>query len=69
LRSFDDVLYYIGDTKTETGLTVQAYLVTETYDKGVKVPDEDMDALCIQSHDVCPQWNYTIHPRSHPPPA
>jgi hypothetical protein len=69
LRSFDDVLYYIGDTKTETGLTVQAYLVTETYDKGVKVPDEEMDALCIQSHDVCPQWNYTIHPRSHPPPA
>ena len=69
LRSFDDVLYYIGDTKTETGLTVQAYLVTEAYDKGVKVPDEDMDALCIQSHDVCPQWNYTIHPRSHPPPA
>ena len=69
LRSFDDVLYYIGGTKTETGLTVQAYLVTETYDKGVKVPDEEMDALCIQSHDVCPQWNYTIHPRSHPPPA
>ena len=69
LRSFDDVLYYIDDTKTETGLTVQAHLVTETYDKGVKVPDEEMDALCIQPHDVCPQWNYTIHPRSNPPPA
>ena len=69
LRSFDDVLYYIGDTKTETGLTVQAYLVTETYDKGVKVPDEEMDALCIQPHDVCPQWNYTIYPRSNPLPA
>ena len=69
LRSFDDVLSYIDDTKTETGLTVQAHLVTETYDKGVKVPDEEMDALCIQPHDVCPQWNYTIYPRSNPLPA
>jgi len=69
LRSFDDVLHYIGDTKTETGLRVQAHLITETYEKGVKVPDEEMDALCIQSHDVCPQWNYTIHPRSNPHPT
>jgi hypothetical protein len=68
LRSFDDILHYIRDTKTETGLTVQAHLVTETYEKGVKVPDKEMDALCIQPHDVCPQWNYTIYPRSklHP---
>jgi hypothetical protein len=66
LRSFDDVLHYIEDTKTETGLSVQAHLITETYEKGVKVPDEEMDALCIQSHDVCPQWNYTIHPRPNP---
>ena len=66
LRSFDDILHYIGDTKTETGLRVQAHLITETYEKGVKVPDAEMDALCIQPHDVCPQWNYTIHPRSNP---
>jgi hypothetical protein len=65
LRSFDDVLCYIRDTETQTGLTVQAHLVTETYEKGVKVPDREMDALTIESHDVCPQWNYTIHPRSN----
>jgi hypothetical protein len=64
LRSFDDVLYYARDTRTQTGLAVQAHLVTEMYEKGVKVPDEEMDALIIQSHDVCPQWNYTIYPRS-----
>jgi hypothetical protein len=64
LRSFDDVLHYARDTQTQTGLAVQAYLVTETYEKGVKVPDEEMHALNIQSHDVCPQWNYTIYPRS-----
>lgn len=66
LRSFDDVLHYITDTKTETGLTVQAHLVTKTYETGVKVPDEQMDALNIEFHDVCPQWNYTIRPRSIP---
>ena len=64
LRSFDDVLYYARDTRTQTGLAVQAHLVTEMYEKGVKVPDEEMDALIIQSHDVCPQWNYTIYPSS-----
>jgi hypothetical protein len=66
LRSFDDVLYYARDTQTQTGLRVQAHLVTETYEKGVKVLDQEMDALNIQSHAVCPLWNYTIYPRSHP---
>jgi len=69
LRSFDDVLHYIRDTKTQTGLTVQAHLVTETYETGVKVPDKEMDALNIQFHDICPQWNYTIRPRSSPSSA
>lgn len=69
LRSFDDVLRYIRDTNTQAGLTVQAHLVTQTYEKGVKAPDEEMDALSIQSHDVCPKWNYTIHPRSPLPQA
>lgn len=63
LRSFDDVLHYIRDTQTQTGLTVEAHLVTQSYPKGVKVPRREMDALNIQSHDVCPQWNYTIHSR------
>jgi hypothetical protein len=69
LRSFDDVLHYIGDTQTQTGLTVQAHLVTETYQLGVKVPDEEMDALNIEFHEVCPQWNYTIRPRINLNPA
>ena len=65
LRTFDDVLYYIRDTKTQTGLTVDAHLVTETYETGVKVLDRAMKALNIEFHNVCPQWNYTIHPRSN----
>ena len=66
LRSYDLMLDYIRDTKTQTGLTVQAHLVTETYETGVKVSDEEMAALSIEFHDVCPRWSYTVHPRSAP---
>ena len=66
LRSYDDILHYITDTKTETGLAVQAHLVTKSYETGVKVPDEHMHTLNIEFHDTCPQWNYTIRPRSNP---
>lgn len=64
LRSFALVQQYIGETRTATGLTVQAHLVTETYETGIKVPDAVMAGLNIQAHSVCPQWNYTITPRS-----
>lgn len=63
LRSFDLVLDYINDTKTQTGLTVQAHLITTPYPIGVKVSDELMQTLNIQEHDICPPWNYTIRPR------
>jgi hypothetical protein len=63
LRSFDEVVHYIRETTTETGLTVQAHLVTQDYEKGVKVSDQEMDQLRLEPHDVCPKWNYTIYPR------
>ncbi len=69
LRSYALMLNYIRDTKTKTGLVVQAHLVTETYETGVKVLDEEIDALNIKAHDVCPQWNYTIYPRSASAPS
>jgi Rhodopirellula transposase DDE domain len=63
LRSFGLMLHYISDTKTETGLTVRAVLVTQKYETGIKVSDEVIDGLNLQYHEVCPQWNYTIRPR------
>jgi hypothetical protein len=69
LRSFERVLDYIRDTKTQTGLSVQAVLVTQIYQIGVKVSDAVMDTLNIHYHEVCPQWNYTIYPRPKPLPS
>lgn len=64
LRSFDLMLDYLRATKTATGLRVQAHLVPEIYASGERVSDELMAALQIQAHEVCPQWNYTIRPRT-----
>ncbi len=63
LRSFETMLAYIKGTTTETGLKVKAYLLDGHYEKGVKVSDEQMKALNLEHHDVCPNWNYTIKPR------
>jgi len=64
LRSWELILQYISETKTETGLTVRAVLVTQKYETGIKVSDKVMDGLNLEHHNVCPQWNYTIRPRS-----
>ncbi len=63
LRSFDLFVQYIGETTTQTGLTVHAVRVTDEYQKGLKVSDAAMATLNVQLHDVCPQWNYTLRPR------
>ena len=57
------MLQYLRDTKTQTGLRVRAHLVSEMYAVGERVPDEVMAGLNVQTHAVCPQWNYTIRPR------
>jgi len=69
LRSYELMLQYIRDTKTQTGLTVSAHLVTQHYPTGVTVSDEEMAAFHLEKHDTCPQWNYTIRPHSGRNPA
>ncbi len=64
LRSYELLLHYLSDTKTETGLTVAATFVPTEYAKGTKVSDDEMAALNLHPHAICPQWNYTISPRS-----
>jgi hypothetical protein len=43
---------------------VTAFLVERVFEKGLKVSDETMDALNLERHDTCPNWNYTIRPRT-----
>lgn len=63
LSSFETILDYLRQTTTQTGLKVCAHLVTQVYQKGLEVAADVMAALYVTPHDICPQWNYTIHPR------
>ena len=63
LRTFERLLEYLRATQTTTGLQVQAALLPQIYRTGVQIADAVMAGLHIQAHEVCPAWNYTIHPR------
>jgi len=64
LRTWDTLLAFIRGTTTRSGLTVRAVLERGEYPTGQKITDAQMDALRIERHAVCPQWNYTIRPRT-----
>lgn len=64
LCTFETLLALIRGTVTETGLTVKACLVEKVYATGLKVTDEVMDSLNLERHAICPNWNYTIRPRT-----
>jgi hypothetical protein len=68
LRTLDTMLAYIRGTTTATGLTVKAFLLEGDYEKGLKVSDAEMEGLNLERHAVCPNWNYTIRPRSNTVP-
>ena len=63
LRTFETALAYIQGTTTETGLRVQAYMIDQVYQKGIKVSTEMMQSLNIHFAPICPRWNYTIRPQ------
>src|SRR5262245_6879755 len=64
LRTLSIMLAYIRGTTTTAGLTVEACLDEGIYRKGQKVMREDMASLNLRLHDTCPEWNYTISPRT-----
>lgn len=63
LRTFATMLNYIRGTGTETGLTVKAFFVKRTFEKGKTVSDEQRAAINLQRRYICPNWNYIIKPR------
>lgn len=62
LRTFDDVVQYIRATTTKTGLTIDADIDTNTYEKGIKISNQELRAVNIKKHDFHGEWNYTISP-------
>jgi hypothetical protein len=56
------VVNLIGNTKTRTGLQIQAELDTNTYPTGIEVSDEELAAVHIVRDVFHGEWNYTIAP-------
>ena len=63
LTSLQAIVQLIGHTRTAKGLTVHAELDTNTYPKGVEVPDEQLEQVQLKPHTFHGEWNYTIPPR------
>lgn len=63
LVSFELLLKLIRETKTASGLHVEARLVERVYEKGISVSEEEMASLLLEKHATFPRWNYTIRPR------
>ena len=63
-RCFVVLRAYVDGSKTQIGLAARTHLVTQMYETCVEVPDAEMDALAIQAHTLCTQWDYTSSPRS-----
>jgi hypothetical protein len=58
------VVNLIGSTQTRTGLSVEAELDTNTYEKGIKVTEKEMESVRLKKDKFHGDWNYRIEPHS-----
>ncbi len=58
------VVNLIGSTQTRAGLRVEAELDTNTYEKGIKVTDEEMESVRLKKDKFHGDWNYRIEPHT-----
>lgn len=62
LESFETILGFISDTRTATGLRIDAYLDEREYEKGIKISDKEFKELNITQNNTLSNWNYTFTP-------
>jgi len=67
LRSFQTIVQLIAATSTSTGLKVHAELDSETYQAGIRIPDQQLAQVRIRRDKFHGDWNYEIQPRSRRP--
>ena len=66
LESFETLLNFVRNTRTATGLRINAYFDEREYEKGIKVSDKEFKQLRITRDDELSNWNYTITPTQIP---
>ncbi len=56
------VINLIRNTTTEKGLVIKASLDENTYEKGIKISDDQLASLSLKLDDFHGEWNYLILP-------
>ena len=62
LVSYETVVQLIASTQSRKGLTIRCELDEGTYEKGLRVSDDELDAVQIERWDFHGEWNYTVSP-------
>ena len=65
LTDYQMAVNTIASTTTREGLTVEAYLDENFYEKGIKVTDETMSKLNLTRKPFHGEWNYSIAPNEN----
>ena len=63
LISHEVIVNLIAATTTKKGLRVDCTLDNNSYPKGIKVTDDQMQSINIERNSFHGEWNYTIKPR------
>ncbi|MEX6429922.1 MAG: ISAzo13 family transposase [Ferrimicrobium sp.] len=63
LISHEVMVNLIANTRTKSGLSVQAELDPGSYPKGGQVSDEEFSSINLIRSSFHGEWNYSIHPR------
>jgi hypothetical protein len=61
----ETMLNFIRTTKTDTGLSVTAYLSPGEYETGIKFSKAEIQELNLVKHDTLGQWNYRLKPNQN----
>ena len=64
LISHQVILSLIAATTTCSGRPIHVRLDETEYPKGIKVSDEQLEAVNLHGHAFHPEWNYTISPNA-----
>ena len=60
------IISLIGKTTSQTGLKVYASLDEHSYEKGIKISDQELATVNLIPEDFHGEWNYRIVPHSTP---